>query len=64
MPKSPPTNSYAPVPDGFPIRDASVRYTKLPPPHDLAGVVHCFWELCTITDLSEDFHITRSPTRA
>lgn len=46
---------YAPVADGFPIRGASVRYTELPPPHDLAGVVHCVWELRTVTELSEDF---------
>ena len=55
MSDSPPTTTYAPVPDGFPIRDASVRYTELPPPHDLAGVVHCFWELRTVTELPQDF---------
>ncbi len=49
------TDMYAPVPDGFPVRGASVRYTEVSPSHDLAGVVHCFWELRTVADLSEDF---------
>lgn len=55
MPEPSRPHRYAPVPDGFPIRGASVRYTELPPPPDLGGVVHCFWELRTVSALPEDF---------
>lgn len=46
---------YAPVADGFSQRGAEVRYTEQPPPHDLADVVHVFWELRTLAPLSADF---------
>ena len=55
MSKTPRTTMYAPVPDGFTVRSDAVRYTELPPPPDLAGMVHCFWELRTVTDLPQDF---------
>jgi AraC-like DNA-binding protein len=47
--------TYSPVPDGFTVRGAAVRYTELPPPRDLASVVHCWWELCTLAPLPTDF---------
>jgi AraC-like DNA-binding protein len=55
MSKTTPTTMYTPVPDGFSVRSDAVRYTELPPPPDLAGMVHCFWELRTVTDLPQDF---------
>jgi len=52
---------YRPAPDGFSVRGSSVRYTELPPPDDLSGVVHCFWELRTCSTLPEDFHYHALP---
>lgn len=52
---------YRPAPDGFSVRGSSVRYTELPPPDDLSGVVHCFWELRTSSTLTEDFHYHALP---
>lgn len=52
---------YSPVPDGFSVRGSAVRYTELPPPDDLSGVAHCFWELRTRAALQEDFHYHALP---
>ncbi len=38
-----------------------MRYAEAPPPADLADVVHCFWELRTLTTLEEDFHYHALP---
>jgi AraC-like DNA-binding protein len=46
---------YAPVPDGFSVRGSAVRYTEVPAGDALSDVVHCFWELKTVTTLAEDF---------
>jgi AraC-like DNA-binding protein len=46
---------YAPVVGGFSQRGAEVRYGELPPPQDLADVVHVFWELRTLAPLAADF---------
>lgn len=52
---------YSPVVDGFSQRGAAVRYAERPPPHDLADVVHVFWELRTLTPLPADFHYLAVP---
>lgn len=52
---------YAPTNDGFSVRGEAVQYTELLPPDDLADVIHCFWELRTVTTLSEDFHYHALP---
>jgi AraC-like DNA-binding protein len=46
---------YSPVPDGFAPGGAAVRYAECAPPEELAGLVHCFWELRTLVPLTEDF---------
>jgi AraC-like DNA-binding protein len=52
---------YSPMHDGIDKSVRSVLYSQAPPPSSLAGLVHCFWELKTITDLSEDFHYHALP---
>lgn len=52
---------YSPTPDGFSVRGSAVRYTELKPTHDLADVVHCFWELRTLATLPEDFNFHALP---
>jgi AraC-like DNA-binding protein len=52
---------YSPTPDGFSQRSPSVRYLELPPPDDLADVVHCFWSLRTLDTLQEDFEYHALP---
>lgn len=52
---------YSPVADGLPVLGATVRYAECPPADDLADVVHCFWELRTLTPLQEDFHYHALP---
>jgi AraC-like DNA-binding protein len=46
---------YDPVPDGIAKGRSAVRYTEAPPPPELSDLVHCFWELRTLTPLPEDF---------
>jgi AraC-like DNA-binding protein len=46
---------YSPIQDGIDKRVQSVRYTEAKPPLNLSGLVHCFWELKTVAELSEDF---------
>jgi AraC-like DNA-binding protein len=52
---------YSPVVDGFSQRGAAVRYSERRPPHDLADVVHVFWELRTLAPLPADFHYHAVP---
>lgn len=52
---------YSPVVDGFSQRSAAVRYAEQPPPHDLADVVHVFWELRTLAPLPADFYYHAVP---
>lgn len=47
---------YSPIQDGIDISVRSVQFSQSQPPSHLAGLVHCFWELKTVTDLPEDFH--------
>jgi AraC-like DNA-binding protein len=52
---------YSPTHDGIEKSAQSVQYSEAPPPSDLAGLVHCFWELKTLTVLPEDFHYHALP---
>jgi AraC-like DNA-binding protein len=52
---------YAPTNDGFSVRGEAVRYTELLPTDDLADVIHCFWELRTVSTLPENFHYHALP---
>ena len=52
---------YRPVQDGIAKTAASVRYAEVPPPADLAHVVHCIWELRTLETLPDDFHYHALP---
>jgi AraC-like DNA-binding protein len=52
---------YAPVTDGGPGSTSGVRYREAPPPPELARVVHCFWELRTLTTLADSFHYHALP---
>jgi AraC-like DNA-binding protein len=44
---------YDPVKDGVTRTVESVVYTEAPPPASLSELVHCFWELRTVTDMAE-----------
>lgn len=48
---------YRPVQDGIEKSFESVSYVEAEPPEELSGLVHCFWELETVSDLREDFHL-------
>lgn len=52
---------YDPVKDGVAKAVESVIYTEVPPPPELAELVHCFWEMRTLTDLDEDFTLHAVP---
>lgn len=52
---------YSPIQDGIDKSVRSVQFSEAQPPSRLAGLVHCFWELKTVTDLSEDFHYHALP---
>lgn len=52
---------YTPVQDGIKKSAQSVQYIEAEPPHDLIGLVHCFWELKTVAPLTEDFHLHAVP---
>lgn len=52
---------YDPVKDGVAKTVASVVYTEVPPPSPLAELVHCFWELRTVTELADDFTLHAMP---
>jgi AraC-like DNA-binding protein len=59
----PPTlgNMYDPVKDGVAKTVESVVYTEAPPPAPLGELVHCYWELRTVTDLADDFMLHAVP---
>lgn len=52
---------YSPVIDGFSQRGSAVRYTESSPCDDLVDVVHCFWELRTLSVLPDDFQYHALP---
>lgn len=52
---------YKPVKDGIEKAAAAVNYIEVKPSEDLAGLVHCFWELKTIETLTEDFTLHAVP---
>jgi hypothetical protein len=52
---------YSPVQDGIATTARLVRYAEVAPPKQLAGLVHCFWELRTLAVLSEDFRYHALP---
>lgn len=52
---------YSPIHDGIDKSVRSVQFSEAQPPSNMAGLVHCFWELKTVTDLPEDFHYHAVP---
>jgi AraC-like DNA-binding protein len=52
---------YSPIQDGIDKSVRSVLYVESQPPSNIAGLVHCFWELKTVSDLPEDFHYHALP---
>ena len=46
---------YTPTSDGMARTGGGVHYAEAPPPTSLAEVVHCFWELRTLSPLADDF---------
>lgn len=52
---------YDPVKDGVAKTVELVVYTEAPPPPALVDFVHCFWELRTERDLTEDFTLHAMP---
>jgi AraC-like DNA-binding protein len=52
---------YSPIQDGIEKTVLSVRYAEAKPPINLAGLVHCFWELKTDSALAEDFELHALP---
>jgi AraC-like DNA-binding protein len=52
---------YSPIHDGIDRSVRSIQFLEAQPSSNLAGLVHCFWELKTVTDLSEDFHYHALP---
>ncbi|MCC5948793.1 MAG: helix-turn-helix transcriptional regulator [Nitriliruptoraceae bacterium] len=52
---------YDPVKDGVAKTATSVVYDEVQPPAALRELVHCFWELRTVTDLADDFTLHAMP---
>jgi AraC-like DNA-binding protein len=52
---------YNPIQDGIDKSLQAVQYCEAQPPRNLARLVHCFWELKTVADLSEDFNYHALP---
>ena len=52
---------YSPVQDGVARTASSVHYGEAAPEGDLSNLVHSFWELRTLSDLSEDFYYHALP---
>jgi AraC-like DNA-binding protein len=46
---------YDPVQDGIEKSVHAVHFCQVKPPADLANFAHCFWEIKTNSDLSEEF---------
>jgi AraC-like DNA-binding protein len=52
---------YDPIHDGIDKSVRSVQYSEAQPHSSLTGLVHCFWEFKTVTDLTEDFNYHALP---
>lgn len=52
---------YDPVKDGVEKSARSVRYSVERPPAHLSGLVHCFWEMKTESELADDFSLVAMP---
>ena len=52
---------YTPVKDGIEKTTQSIEYTEAEPPREVAGLVHCFWELKTTAPLASDFQLHAIP---
>jgi AraC-like DNA-binding protein len=52
---------YSPIHDGIDKSVRAVQYLEAQPHSSLAKLVHCFWELKTVTDLTEDFNYHALP---
>ncbi len=52
---------YTPVKDGIEKTTQSIEYTEAEPPREVAGLVHCFWELKTTAPLASDFQLHAVP---
>ncbi len=52
---------YDPVKDGVAKGTESIVYTEVSPPESLSEVVHCFWELRTLSELDDDFTLHAVP---
>jgi len=52
---------YSPIRDGIDRSVRAVNYSEAKPPGSLGELVHCFWELRTVTDLPQDFHYHAIP---
>ena len=52
---------YDPVKDGVAKTVESVLYTEVPPPTELGDLVHCFWEMRTVSELDDDFTLHAVP---
>jgi AraC-like DNA-binding protein len=52
---------YDPIKDGVEKSARSVRYSVERPPAHLSGLVHCFWEMKTESELADDFSLVAMP---
>lgn len=52
---------YDPVKDGVAKTVESVVYTEVRPPAELGELVHCFWEMRTLTELDDAFTLHAVP---
>ena len=52
---------YDPIKDGVEKSARSVRYSVGRPPAHLSGLVHCFWEMKTESELADDFSLVAMP---
>jgi len=52
---------YDPVKDGVAKTVEGVLYTEVSPPASLGELVHCFWELKSVTELADDFTLHAMP---
>lgn len=52
---------YDPIKDGIEKSARSVRYAVEKPPEHLSGLVHCFWEMKTESELADDFCLNAMP---
>lgn len=52
---------YEPVRDGVEKTVTAVSYTEIAPPSHLSELVHCYWQLKSDADLSDDFTLHALP---